>query len=412
MRGMTSITIERYRSFVRPTTVELRPLTLFFGRNSAGKSALLRLFPLLAASFGPGVSTPLDTDAFAEPFAFGDLFWRGDKRRRVRVKLTGADWTYDVDLSYDGDPPVGFIREWRAGLVGRHVRAEVVPEGRYDQWRVGGEGEPRQLTFEGLLPVVRAAGSGIAPHSDASSDLGPLWDVRERLAPLHGQVQWMRSTRVRMRGPHVARGTRPSVVGSDGTGVMDVLLAHDDVMESVAAWYRRPEISRRLKLVPGPGDAWRLQLDPARGTVAGVGMEEVGEGMQQVLPVLTSIELARRVGRHLVAVEDPEALLHGDAQQALARYLCQVAEDSDAPNLVVETHSRVLLLGVQLAVAEGEISPDRVAIYWVDQNDGASTVYPVQVRGDGSLDGWPPGPFGEDLALAQQLARLRLRTAG
>jgi predicted ATPase len=412
MRGISSITIERYRSFVRPTTIELRPLTLFFGRNSAGKSALLRLFPLLAASFGRGVSTPLNTDALAEPFAFGDLFWRGDRRRRVRVKLTGSGWSYDVDLSYDGDPPIGFIREWRAAFGGRSVSAEVVPEGPYDQWRLGGEGEPRQLTFDGLLPVPRATGPGMPPNSDPSGDLGPLWDVREQLAPLHGQVQWLRSTRARIRGPHTARGNRPSIVGSDGSGVMDVLLAHDDVMESVAAWYRRPEISRRLKLVPGPGDTWRLQLDPARGTVAGVGIEEVGEGMQQVLPVLTSIELARRVGRHMVAIEDPEALLHGDAQQALASHLCQVAGVDGAPTLVVETHSRVLLLGIQLAVANKEISSDKVAIYWVDQNDGSSMVYPVQVRGDGSLEGWPPGPFGEDLALAQQLARLRLRTAG
>ena len=44
---LRSFTVERYRGFRERTRIELRPLTLVFGYNSAGKSALLRLLPLL-----------------------------------------------------------------------------------------------------------------------------------------------------------------------------------------------------------------------------------------------------------------------------------------------------------------------------------------------------------------------------
>ena len=36
-----SFTLKNYRSFVDRTTIELRPLTLLFGYNNSGKSALL-----------------------------------------------------------------------------------------------------------------------------------------------------------------------------------------------------------------------------------------------------------------------------------------------------------------------------------------------------------------------------------
>lgn len=71
---LQSFTLANYRSFVEPTTIELRPLTLLFGYNNAGKSALLRALPLLAASLRgqPGVPLALDTPA-ARGGGFRDL---------------------------------------------------------------------------------------------------------------------------------------------------------------------------------------------------------------------------------------------------------------------------------------------------------------------------------------------------
>ena len=43
--------------------VELRPLTLFFGYNSAGKSALIRALPLLRDSTRSDLLGPLDLDS-------------------------------------------------------------------------------------------------------------------------------------------------------------------------------------------------------------------------------------------------------------------------------------------------------------------------------------------------------------
>lgn len=46
----TRIRVQQYRCFQEEQTLLLRPLTLVFGQNNAGKSALLRLIRLLDAS--------------------------------------------------------------------------------------------------------------------------------------------------------------------------------------------------------------------------------------------------------------------------------------------------------------------------------------------------------------------------
>ena len=55
---LSRFTVENYRAFARAQNIEIRPLTLFFGWNSGGKSALIRFLPLLVESIreaGPSI---------------------------------------------------------------------------------------------------------------------------------------------------------------------------------------------------------------------------------------------------------------------------------------------------------------------------------------------------------------------
>lgn len=45
------ITLEGYKGFKQTTAVELSNITVLFGYNNSGKSALVRALPLLADSF-------------------------------------------------------------------------------------------------------------------------------------------------------------------------------------------------------------------------------------------------------------------------------------------------------------------------------------------------------------------------
>ncbi|MEO1268585.1 MAG: hypothetical protein AAFX99_10835, partial [Myxococcota bacterium] len=90
-----AIRVTRFRSFRRETYLELRPLTLLYGDNNSGKSALLRVLPLLAGSI-QGAHGPLDPNSgsVADQTSFANLVWHGaqDEEDEDGALVIGLDW--------------------------------------------------------------------------------------------------------------------------------------------------------------------------------------------------------------------------------------------------------------------------------------------------------------------------------
>ena len=125
----------------------------------------------------------------------------------------------------------------------------------------------------------------------------------------------------------------------------------------------------------------RLRHDSSSETDM-VNIADVGFGLSQVLPVLVAV-IAAEPGR-LVYLEQPELHLHPRAQVALALVLADAAKRG--VRLVVETHSSLLLLGVQTLVAEGDLSPELVKLHWFSRNkDGITEVTSAELDEAGSL---------------------------
>ena len=62
----------------------------------------------------------------------------------------------------------------------------------------------------------------------------------------------------------------------------------------------------------------------------------------------------------------------------------------------------------QLAVLEKRIAPEDVALYWVSQDDaGAATLTPIEVKPDATLEGWLPGVFEQEQELAHKILDAR-----
>jgi AAA15 family ATPase/GTPase len=89
--SIQSFTLQNYRSFVDRTTIELRPLTLLFGYNNSGKSALLRSLKLIADSLGGQSPTPL---------AFSSQAMRGSHFSELLSHLNDSP-EFDIELSLE-----------------------------------------------------------------------------------------------------------------------------------------------------------------------------------------------------------------------------------------------------------------------------------------------------------------------
>ncbi|MDE0552942.1 MAG: AAA family ATPase [Candidatus Poribacteria bacterium] len=117
-----------------------------------------------------------------------------------------------------------------------------------------------------------------------------------------------------------------------------------------------------------------------------VNIADVGLGVSQVLPVLAALIVAEP--GQLVYLEQPELHLHPRAQVALARVLADAAKRG--VRVVAETHSSLLLLGIQTLVAEGDLSPELVKLHWFTRRkDGVTEVSSVDLDEAGTYGEWP-----------------------
>ncbi len=128
-----------------------------------------------------------------------------------------------------------------------------------------------------------------------------------------------------------------------------------------------------------------------------VSIADVGIGVSQVLPVIIALEVAVR--GQLVYIEQPELHLHPRAQHKLAELLVEAA--NRGVRVVIETHSDLLLLGIQAAVAKGELDPKSLAMHWFSRDaEGFTKVNTADVDEYGRFGDWPVD-FG-DVDLAAQ----------
>ena len=87
---------------------------------------------------------------------------------------------------------------------------------------------------------------------------------------------------------------------------------------------------------------------------------DVGFGVSQALPVVVALHAAEP--GQLVYIEQPETHLHPRAQWHLAKVLAKAAKRG--VKIIAETHSSLLLLGVQTAIATEFLDPEDVKLHW------------------------------------------------
>ncbi len=412
---LTSFSVTNYRSFVKPTLIELRPLTLLFGYNNAGKSALLQALPLMGESILEPRRGPLKLGtAASRDGAFDDLLTRLRPGAGLGLGLSWPRHSFELEIRHLPDRYRQIVSEMRIGsgnrrLEGRWI-AEESPTGgighRYDITE-GDSVVQLPVRFNGLVPDLEAGGGHHRKLKRIFTDLGS--EIHETASGIH----WLASLRSSPPRSFEPREP-PSRLQPNGDGFTDVLffdrrIAREGIFEEVAAWFET-EFGQVLA-VQSRAERSYLSLDPVDAAGLGIPLTDTGEGMVQVLPVLVALAMTRRAAAEhpqILALEQPELHLHPAAELALARRLADTAAGPNPLSIIIETHSENLLLSIQLQVAQGRLAAETVAIYWVERlNDGSSRARKIEIDGDGRTEGWPVGVFSEDIELARDLFLLR-----
>ncbi|CAK3091912.1 AAA domain-containing protein [Vibrio crassostreae] len=416
-KQINSVSVENYKAFRGKHTIELKNLTLLFGYNNTGKSALIRLFPLLKDSFSKNQDkfyTPSYLD-YSSPSIRGALFNQLNTKDERKLSF-GLNWdensSLDFTLQQDGlDPEV---------MSSLKIRTD-------------GHTYEYQPSLDNMMKLENKSDSNelISFHDFKH----PENDLYNRIIEnFSNSIHWVSSTRIHPpRKFEVGIGVPLEVLPSgDGVGPMLWYLAeHKSAsIEDINAWLLNT-CNRKLDFRDDFGSISGrkfVSLETVNSTLAENGKSsdtqsdnteatirtpilDSGEGIAQALPVVVLCAMAANgeLGETpVIAVEQPELHLHPQATVELASFLITCIKKNPNVRFVLETHSESFLRALQIAIVKGSLNSEKFSCYWVSHEHTGSKANKVNFDSEGFItSSWPQGVFREAINQAKQLVSLR-----
>ena len=417
--GITQITVSGFKSISDEQSIEIRPLTILAGANSSGKSSimqpLLLLKQTLEATYDPG---PLLINGPNVRFTSVEQLLSSVKVSQQTQKFsvgigTGLQTTELMLTIY-------FRKLVRKGLGIQRMEMTPMDIGDKASFRIG-------MTHKEIAANFKKLFKGHEDENELSSDLEDLENagqeftiIRERC--FFNPALWLRSSEIAPSGSPIInltdslirqvihlpglrgnpeRSFPVTAVGSNFPGTFQEYGA-----SIIAQWQSEKSHSNLKQLskdLERLGLTWKvaakrindaqveLQVGRLPHAAKGgardlVNIADVGFGVSQTLPVLVALLVAEP--GQLVYIEEPEIHLHPRAQSAMAQILADAAKRG--VRVVIETHSQLLLLGIQTLVAEGKLSPELVKLHWFKRsNDGGTEISSTDLDEAGAFGDWP-----------------------
>lgn len=420
--------------------IELAPITLVFGANSSGKSALLQSLLMLkqtVASRDPSQHLNFGggTRDYVDLGGYHDLVYGHNLKRSVGLNLS-----WDLSNGMVGELVAGASVKNKTNKQSSHpfmslaynvswvLDSEIYvknlgyrffedgrPSSKIEVIRK--EKDQYQLTrFEPIPTIEPFELDSLEPHPVDSVENCHMirYFYRFPVPGLHGYTSPSRiglqlerllywlfhlgPLRQRAKRQYLWTGSKPSMIEPDGENAIELLIASsrdDGVLLR--------EVGHRLKALDLVESFDVETVDPderlyeATATLGGVesSLVDLGFGVSQVLPVITML-LSASEGS-IILLEQPELHLHPNAQAALADLMLEVAEKRNL-QLIVESHSEHILRRLQRRIAEADSEfarPENINMYFCEPAKGGSTISEVELDRFGQIANWPDNFLGD-----------------
>lgn len=426
IEGITKVSVKGFKSLCEECTIEVQPLTILAGTNSSGKSSmmqpLLMMKQTLEATYDPGA-----------------LLLNGPNVRFTSVQQLLSRFpnkpssnSFEIEIETDGYSSVrntygktsgtieilqavyqeefgelaispGMPEEEILALISRIKDEEDIDFYSSHNYWEGGEPKAEELRYE--IKRERCFlefECGYKREIDRRSLYLSLYDSGEHNNLVEAYIREI----IHVPGlrANLDRSYKVTAIDSTGFGLKTFSGRFDDYVASVINFWRTNEDTKILDLeiflallgLTSKLAATRVndvEIELRVGRLATnhisddlVNIADVGLGISQILPVLVALLVAE--SGQLVYIEQPELHLHPRAQFALAEVLANAA--NRGVRVVTETHSELLLLGIQSLVAEGKLATDKVKLHWfMRQEDGSTKISSADLDEAGAFGDWP-----------------------
>lgn len=393
---LSYIEFEKYRIFSGKQSLRLAPLTVVFGKNNTGKSAVLKLPMLIRSAVcceSDEVFSKKDESGLIICDEYRDVIY-GKGNHAVGLKLCDDSGDVEVNLK--------FIAENQAGRS--HSRLEeLIIKDHQQELHVSSDDDnilreeltKSALTFQGTIPKE-------SPYRDLAN---MAYKQLEMAIDYIGPVRW-KPERYLSFDEHQDKNS-----GDDGKKayfylVQDSQNAVHPLLDNVSKWYE------------DNFGGWKLDVEKSRYPVFSIELRnnnlsnnicDTGFGIQQSLPIV--VAACRQYDKPtLIVLEEPETHLNPSAHAQMGELLANSAKADTAKRFLVETHSLNFMIRLRTLIAKGVLKREDVALYFVEYNENAnsSSLREVKIDEKGDVEGWPEEMFKETLSEALALRQAQM----
>lgn len=417
--------------------VQLAPITLMLGANSAGKTSILQL-PLLLKQTFLSSDRRLDlnlggqADDLVDLGSFEDLIHSHNSKLELGIGMTVVAAPSDDVASSKTDVEEEIVYEatFRAIREAPTIQALTISRGSDSysatrQRRGGYELKAPEYVAK-LLNKRTDARRTFQPErslmfsQDAIVELGEagdgVQDLSLRLRRAIERIVYLGPLREPPGRSYQWTGQEHFDLGKRGERSVHALLASANerkkvrgeveggpawLVDKVSVWLKKLGVADKLVLErQGKSRHYELVV-VRRGKRANI--MDVGFGISQVIPMLVLAYFVPR-GSTIVA-EEPEIHLHPRAQVGLAELMVEVARERSV-QFLVETHSEHLFRRLQTLVAEEVVPATDCALYFVDADEeGRAELRRLELDGYGRIANWPKQFFGDAIGETERQTR-------
>lgn len=416
---LSAISVRGFKSIFNEQRIQLAPITVFAGANSGGKSSasqpLLLLKQTLESQYDPG--TILLYGPNAKFTSVEQVVSKGGgafSKREFSVAFHDSEeWSFRI--KYDLTDP-SFVR----------AKVEVRTEIQYDL-AYSDRTEVPYEQWHNKIPLNRHLLSVIA-HYKAQPNISLFWTASQARCfpdliiaarigrntdqnkitvgkiPYGDNIRSLAKNLIHIKGlrgnperSYLATArTKGGFPGAFEDYVASILMQWqtegNDELSGLGNDLRSLGLTWKVKAFPIEGTHAEIKVGrlgfPAQGGANDlVSLADVGLGVSQVLPFLVALRAAKK--GQVVFVEQPEIHLHPRAQFQLAEII--VSASKRGILIWLETHSSILIRGLQTQVARNSIDSRSLALNWFqrDPATGGTAISSCVPDDYGRLGDWP-----------------------
>lgn len=392
---ITKVFAKNYKAFPE-INLDLKDLNLIIGRNGAGKSSLIRLFPLIIDSILYGEDTTLCFNPSGIDLAanYSDLVF-GHKSTLplslgLQFNLDGKEHSFVTECLYNRD----FFKVIPLSFNYQSEECSFVFENTLNKEQENifrlNDGREVELEFSGLIPKIDRI-----KDLDLRESMNHLEIFRKEL--LDNYLCYIGPFRQKMERVFPNRFNSSINVGSEGENAPYIISTYEqkkdfNFIDNVNNWMRANLENTELQL---DRDKSGFTINIAKNGISS-NIVDHGIGFTQLLPLVISKFARSSNGNNgMDIVEQPELHMHPSmCGSIIDLYLSDMDVDSVT---VLETHSKETILRLRRRIAEDKSNKlfERVQVVYVDQDSDGSNVELINILEDGSCDWWPEGVFEE-----------------